>query len=109
MRRRPDSVTLLGWLLVLVLALYFFLITVPGAQAGTKREEPKGELIFEMKSRELRIFVYEDVNVRCYVSVVDVSMIGLQTAISCVKKDPPTYKESLPFHVPLEGPLDGSN
>lgn len=99
--RRPDSVTILGWILVFILALYFFLITVPNAEASRPKEEPRGELVFEMKNHELRVFLYQDDTVRCYVSVVNVSMIGLQTAISCVRKDAPTYKESLPFEVPL--------
>lgn len=100
--KRIEAVTFWGWILVALLALYFILITVPNAEAGhPKKEEPRGELIFEMKSHELRIFVYEDNNVRCYVSVVDVSMIGLQTAISCVRKDAPTHRDSLPFTVPL--------
>ena len=97
----PSNFTVLAWILAFVMMIYLAVIVVPAAQAGNHLEKPRARLILEIKDEKLRIFEYETPRMLCHISVMDVSMIGSQATLTCVRKDAPTYRDSLPIEIPL--------
>jgi len=91
--KRPDTFTLLGWILVFLMLAFLSLVVIPEAEAQEAR------LLLEIESESLRIFEYETPRMLCHVSIVDVKMIGSQASVTCVRKYVPKYTAPKPFHV----------
>jgi hypothetical protein len=85
---RPSrNFNFMGWVLVVLMALYFMLIIVPKANGEEPR--PKARLLLEIKEEHVRIFEYETPRMLCHVTIITVRMVGAQVTSTCVRKYDP--------------------
>jgi len=82
MLRPPSAFTIIGWTLTLVMFLYVMLIIVPDARANTPAQP---RLVLELEDEDVKILEYETPLMICHLAVAEVSMIGTQIVLTCVR------------------------
>lgn len=93
--------TIIGWVLAILMALYVSLVIVPSANADTPN---RARLMLEIEDENLRIFEFETKRMLCYISIMDVRMIGAQHTLTCVRKDSEEYRPALPLEFRITPP-----